>query len=223
MNSAQAGYRFGQFVLLPSEHALFRGPEAVRLTRLDFELLLALVERSGHLVRKDELLQRLWPDTAVEEGNLAKHVSLLRKALGDRDEGGSYIETVPRVGFRFITPVEPFNGANPTPASPPSRARDRRVLVVAIGLLLLVGAGSAALVLSKSAGRAAAPRWQALAILPFTTLDSAGADVDALGVGLADGITHGSAASVSCRCDRPARSASTCQAIAPRRLWSASR
>jgi DNA-binding winged helix-turn-helix (wHTH) protein len=70
-----------------------------------FDLLLVLVENSGHLLEKDELMQRLWPDTFVEEANLPNTISLLRKALaGDGDH--PYIETVPRRGYRFVAAVE---------------------------------------------------------------------------------------------------------------------
>ncbi len=98
-------YRFGPFVLIPSEHTLFRGSERLHLAPRDFELLVILVEHAGHLLRKEDLQQRLWPDTIVEEGNLTKHVSTLRKALGDTDGPGRLIETVSRVGFRFVAPV----------------------------------------------------------------------------------------------------------------------
>ena len=65
------------------------------------ETLLALVERHGHLVTKEELLRIVWPDAFVEENNLAQHISALRRALGDIDGAAPYIETVPRRGYRF--------------------------------------------------------------------------------------------------------------------------
>jgi DNA-binding winged helix-turn-helix (wHTH) protein len=67
-----------------------------------FDLLLALVERHGHLLEKEELLKTVWPDTFVEEANLASNISQLRKALGDGENGHRYIETAPKRGYSFI-------------------------------------------------------------------------------------------------------------------------
>lgn len=78
----------------------------MNLTPKAFDLLVFLVERSGHLCQKDELMQALWPDSFVEEGNLAVTISLLRKALGDERGHQQYIETVSKSGYRFIAPVE---------------------------------------------------------------------------------------------------------------------
>ena len=73
-------YEFGPFRLDAKERLLLRDDEIVPLTPKAFDLLLVLVEKSGHLLKKDELMQRLWPDSFVEEGSLAQNVSLLRKA-----------------------------------------------------------------------------------------------------------------------------------------------
>ena len=67
-----------------------------------FDTLGVLVENAGRLVTKQELLETVWPDTAVEENNLNHNVSVLRKALGEKATGQQYIETVPRVGYRFV-------------------------------------------------------------------------------------------------------------------------
>ena len=71
-----------------------------------FDTLLVLVENAGRLVTKQELLDTVWPETTVEENNLNHNVSVLRKALGERATGQQYIETVPRVGYRFAAAVE---------------------------------------------------------------------------------------------------------------------
>jgi len=68
-------------------------------------LLEVLVRNSGHLVEKDELIKQVWPDSFVEEGNLNRNVSILRKVLGDDSSGRSYIETVPKRGYRFAAVV----------------------------------------------------------------------------------------------------------------------
>src|SRR5215469_1401654 len=95
-------YEFGQFRIDVAERLLLREGEAVPLTPKAFETLLLLVERAGHTVEKEELMRRLWPDTFVEEANLANNISLLRKALGESTNGHEYIKTVPRRGYRFV-------------------------------------------------------------------------------------------------------------------------
>src|SRR5258706_16044034 len=97
-------HEFGLFRLDAKERLLLHDGEIVPLTPKTFDMLLALVENSGHLLEKNELMQRLWPDSFVEEGSLAQNVSLLRKALGESD-GQKFIETVPRRGYRFIASV----------------------------------------------------------------------------------------------------------------------
>src|SRR5215510_12278133 len=99
-------YEFGPFRLDATERLLLRDGEAVPLTPKAFDLLLALVERHGRLLEKEELLKKVWPDTFVEESNLSSNISLLRKALGDGENGQRYIETVPKRGYRFVASVK---------------------------------------------------------------------------------------------------------------------
>jgi TolB-like protein/Flp pilus assembly protein TadD len=98
-------YEFGLFRLDAHDRVLMRGGKSVRLTEKVFNVLLLLVERSGHLVTKEELMERVWPDSVVEENNLTVSMSALRKALGERQEGVQYIETVARRGYRFVADV----------------------------------------------------------------------------------------------------------------------
>lgn len=98
-------YQFGPFSVDTAERVLLRDGHPVALPPKAFDLLLVLVENSGHLLEKDELMQRLWPDTFVEEANLPNNISLLRKALAI-DQDHQYIETVPRRGYRFVADVE---------------------------------------------------------------------------------------------------------------------
>jgi TolB-like protein/DNA-binding winged helix-turn-helix (wHTH) protein/Flp pilus assembly protein TadD len=102
-------YQFGVFRLDADERLLLRDDEIIPLTPKAFDMLLALVENRGHLLKKDELMTRLWPDSYVEEGSLAQNVSLLRKALGET-ESQKFIETVPRRGYRFIAGVKEVAG-----------------------------------------------------------------------------------------------------------------
>lgn len=97
-------YEFGPYRLETNERVLERDGQFVPLTPKAFETLLVLVESGGHILDKEELLRKIWPDTFVEEVSLAKKVSILRKVLGE-DEGHHYIETIPRRGYRFVAAV----------------------------------------------------------------------------------------------------------------------
>jgi pimeloyl-ACP methyl ester carboxylesterase len=98
-------YRFGPFVLNVGERLLLRNTAVVTLRGKVFDTLCLLVENAGRLIRKEELLQAVWPDSTVEENNLSQGISTLRKALAGGARGAAYIETVPRIGFRFVAPV----------------------------------------------------------------------------------------------------------------------
>ncbi len=98
-------YAFGPFHLDASECLLVLDGRPVPLAPKALEALVILVENAGHLVDKDDLMRRLWPGTFVEEGNVAKHVSLLRKVLSEATNGREYIETVPKRGYRFVVEV----------------------------------------------------------------------------------------------------------------------
>jgi TolB-like protein/Flp pilus assembly protein TadD len=103
---AGRAYRFGPFQLDIRERLLSRGAQAIPLRLKVFDTLRVLVENAGRLMTKQELLDAVWPETAVEENNLNHNVSVLRKALGEKATGQQYIETVPRVGYRFVAPVD---------------------------------------------------------------------------------------------------------------------
>src|ERR1041385_952280 len=98
-------YDFGRFRCDPGEQLLLCDGKPVPLAPKSFEILLALVRSNGHLVTKDELMRKVWPDSFVEEANLTVNVSALRKVLGETHEGQQFIETVPKRGYRFIAKV----------------------------------------------------------------------------------------------------------------------
>ena len=108
-------YEFGCFRLDAAEYVLLRDGRVIPMSPKVFETLLVLVENSGHVVDKDELYKRVWQDAFVEETNLTKNISILRKILSDGDEESSFIETVPKRGYRFVVPVRKagfeFNGS----------------------------------------------------------------------------------------------------------------
>jgi DNA-binding winged helix-turn-helix (wHTH) protein len=111
-------YEFGPFRLDAAERLLSRDGEAVPLSPKAFDLLLALVERHGRLLEKEELMKLVWPGTFVEEANLSYTISLIRKALSE--VAGQFIETVPKHGYRFIAEVRRERACGNDPA--PGRA-----------------------------------------------------------------------------------------------------
>src|SRR5580765_4893020 len=98
-------YEFGSFQLDPVERVLLDHGEVVSLTPKAFDLLSTLVRSSGRVVEKEDLMAEIWPDTFVEENNLTVTMSALRKALGEPRSGQSYIQTIPRRGYRFAASV----------------------------------------------------------------------------------------------------------------------
>lgn len=99
-------YLFGDLLLDLREGLLLRNGQPVPLTPKALETLVVLVENSGHVCSKEELMKRVWPDSFVEDNNLSQNISQLRKALGEAgDTASQYIETVPRRGYRFKVPV----------------------------------------------------------------------------------------------------------------------
>ncbi len=96
---------FGEFRLYPGRHLLVKDQEPVAVGSRALEILIALTERPGELVTKDELISRAWPNTIVEESNLRAQIAVLRKALGEDQSAARYIAAVPSRGYRFIAPL----------------------------------------------------------------------------------------------------------------------
>ncbi len=210
-------YSFGPFVLDPSERLLARAGQPVPITPKAFDMLVLLVERRGHLLQKKEIIQAIWPDSFVEEGNLCVTVSLLRKTLGGNHEH-KYIETVSKRGYRFVAEVneviEPAPRLPQTgpPGEPTSRERHDSWLTRWASAILRghrwtesagkVGPGTVGTILllsilgvvifSLSTREAKVHATKALpikslAVLPFQTLGQK-ADDEYLGLGIADAI-----------------------------------
>lgn len=116
-------YEFGPFRLEVAERRLLRAGRPVALRAKVFDTLRVLVENRGRLLTKDELMQAVWPDSVVEENNLNHNISTLRKALGEKATGQAYVETVPRVGYRFVAEVRKVVAALPLPAPMPQPSR----------------------------------------------------------------------------------------------------
>ncbi len=103
-------YLFDGFRVDAGERLLFKDNREVSLTPKVFDTLLVLLENSSHVLTKKELMEQVWPDSFVEENNLAQNISILRKALGEGKEGEPYIQTVPKRGYRFVADVRTTGG-----------------------------------------------------------------------------------------------------------------
>lgn len=137
----QLYYEFGEYRLASGDRLLFRNGEEIRLTPTLFEILQVLLENSGHIVQKEHLLEKVWPDRFVEEGNLTRNICTLRRILQDDPENPRYIETIPRRGYRLISPVtlsEEEAPNSPGHHRPISKS-------VPIKLLLALGVGALAI------------------------------------------------------------------------------
>jgi TolB-like protein/DNA-binding winged helix-turn-helix (wHTH) protein/Tfp pilus assembly protein PilF len=170
-------FEFGRFRLDSAERVLLADGHAVPLTPKAFETLMALLEDSGHILEKDELLNRIWPDTFVEEGTLAQNISTLRKALGETEDGSAYIETIPRRGYRFVGTVREIDlrpGSEqrfpPVPAviAPPARIRPSWITALALVAALLLAVFLARGWIWPATGPAQSRVM--LAVLPFQNL-----------------------------------------------------
>ena len=108
-------FEFGDFALNPQKRIVLRGNEVIPLTPKCFDILLALVEHSGEVLVKEELMEAVWQDTVVEEGNLNRHISTLRKMLGESPNDHRFIVTVPGRGYQFVADVRELFDEPPTP------------------------------------------------------------------------------------------------------------
>lgn len=200
MSQGKRIYEFGRYRVDGDERLVWRDGKPVPLSGKPVDTLLLLLEHSGRLVEKSELLHEVWKDAFVEDGNVAVTISMLRKALQDDGAEHQYIQTVPRRGYRFVAevraivqnererpvaeeavrpPLEPEQasrppGVSPEPAgiAPPRPARSRSVFWIApaVAVFLLVGIGVFLRVRTISAAR---PMLHSVAVLPFRVLSSA--------------------------------------------------
>jgi DNA-binding winged helix-turn-helix (wHTH) protein len=123
-------YEFGDFLLSLNDKQLMRNGVCVPMPPRVFDTLVLLVAAKGQLVDKDYLLQQLWPDTFVEEGALAHNISLLRKALGESAGASTFIQTVPKRGYRFLAPIRSASRPAPIVADAPGVAMGDPVVSV---------------------------------------------------------------------------------------------
>jgi DNA-binding winged helix-turn-helix (wHTH) protein len=124
----QVFYEFSGFQLDPKQRILLRNGQPVTLAPKGMDTLLLLVKNSGRILEKDELMKALWPESFVEESNLAQNIFVLRKVLGDDHKGNCFIQTIPRRGYRFVASVKQLKihdfPGNPHGSLPSSRSTD---------------------------------------------------------------------------------------------------
>ena len=184
-------YEFGNFELDTLEHRLLHEGKPVQLTPKAFETLAILVDRRGHVLSKDELMQLVWPDSFVEESGLTRNISVLRKTLGRQKGGEEFIETIPKIGYRFTADVNCRS-----PRSQDDSRRPGRPVSSVVPYRLLVGALLVGIVIlavtvyrrpNAEIKSSPAPTTRTLAVLPFRPLDANSSDPN-LEIGLADAL-----------------------------------
>src|SRR5580704_19709506 len=117
---SEAPRRIGDWYANPASGQLSRNAEVVRLEARTMRLLLCLAERAGELVSIEELLKEVWPGVIVTSDSVYQAVASLRRVLGDDPKHPRYIATVPRLGYRMLAPVSPWNEPRNEPATPAS-------------------------------------------------------------------------------------------------------
>lgn len=178
-SGASLVYEFGEFQLDAAEGVLRQGGHEVPLSPTLLGILVALVENSGRIVTKEYLIERVWPDRIVEEGNLARNVSYLRKALGSGAQALPYIQTIQRRGYRFTAAVRIIQRRRDPPPElcetgfEPAQAARRTSIRLTRRVVLGVAGSLAALTAAQRIFRtsiratAVSPGMQSLVVLPF--------------------------------------------------------
>ena len=162
--------RIGDWFVNPLSGEIARGEERVRLEARTMRLLLCLAATPGEVVSIDALLDQVWSGVVVTPDSVYQAVAALRRLLGDDAKQPAYIVTVPRLGYRLVAPVESLADV---PAAPrPARASSRTYVLLALGILLVVGSLTYYLVAERNAAShaAAAASPKAIAVLPFLDL-----------------------------------------------------
>jgi DNA-binding winged helix-turn-helix (wHTH) protein/TolB-like protein len=165
---------FGPFTLDRAQARLSRDGSPISLPPKVFDLLCYLVLNAGRLIEKEELLKALWPDTFVEEANLTVGIATLRKALGTQPDGGAWIETVPKRGYRFAGQI-----SLPEVAVPP-RNRPNLLAICSLGLVIVAVLIYVFARRDKPETRSA----QSIGVLPFIAISGE----PSLGMGMADAL-----------------------------------
>lgn len=211
---AKQFYEFDTFRVDKAERQLLRHGQVVPLTPKVFDTLLVLIENSGHILTKDEVMNQVWADIVVEEANLTKNISTLRKALGEDPDHRQFIETIPWRGYRFVADVHEISDQGTdlvveqhtsttilieqTPdavkqasdTSEENGRSKRKIVGTVLAACAAIGIAAAAIIIySTGSGKTtpALPPAKTMAVLPFRMLDPEAGD-QYLGLGIADSI-----------------------------------
>src|SRR5262249_40334071 len=187
-------FEFDLFRLDPVERLLYRDGELVPLTAKVFDILQVFVQNSGRTLEKEEIMRQVWPDQFVEEGNLTRNISTLRKALGESRDDHRYIVTIPGRGYRFVADVRETQVDDTRPSGVEGDRSDvrhptRRAAIwllaafVTLAALTVAGLYARRSVRSNATGNAIAV--SSIAALPFKPL-GAESDDEYFGLGMAD-------------------------------------
>jgi TolB-like protein/DNA-binding winged helix-turn-helix (wHTH) protein len=161
--------RVGDWFVNPLSGEIARGEERVRLEARTMRLLLCLAQTPGEVVSIDSLLNQVWSGVVVTPDSVYQAVAALRRLLGDDAKQPAYIVTVPRLGYRLVAPVESLADAPAVPR--PARASSRMYVVLALGILIVVGSLTYYLIAGRNtASQDAAAGPKAIAVLPFLDL-----------------------------------------------------
>lgn len=199
-NGDQGVYGFDDFLIDPVKRLVFQANGTIPLMPKAFDTLLYLVENSGRVVGKDELLREIWTDTIVEENNLTQNISILRKALGEKPGEHRFIATVPGRGYKFVADVQKLHGIesndpvteeksdinNQADFRGADNTRPSRFWFITLALISLIGLGAWGIYFW---GDTVSPRAEirSIAVLPFKPLTSEGRN-EAMELGMADSL-----------------------------------
>jgi DNA-binding winged helix-turn-helix (wHTH) protein/TolB-like protein/Tfp pilus assembly protein PilF len=199
-------YEFGDFRIDAAKRLLLKGDEAVPLMPKAFDTLLYLVEHSGKVIERDELMTAIWADTIVEENNLTQNISSLRRVLGEKHGQNQFIATVPGHGYKFVADVRQVNEthqsaapehavvttpeAKDQPASVSARTKERsyanRFWLIALVIFVVLGFSAFGVYRwRENKQRVTEAPIKTLAVLPFKPLLAEKRD-EALELGMAD-------------------------------------
>ncbi len=204
MNQAQTHiYEFGEFRVDASKRLLIKGEnEQIPLTPKVFDTLLYLVEHSGKIIEKDELMSAVWTDTIVEENNLSQNISILRRILGEKRGEHRFIATIPGIGFKFVAEVTqieekkseifeiqdselPITNQSGENKIPKTKAQKPKYLIFAAVILLLAVSAAVYFWRRETVKNAEVLPIKTIAVLPFKPLVAEQRD-EALEIGMTD-------------------------------------
>ncbi len=202
MNGEESqSYSFAEFTLDPRRRGLFRADAQIPLNAKAFDLLLFLAQNSGRVITKEEILNSVWKDQFVEEGNLTVQVSAIRKALGDQSSSPRFLTTIPGKGYQFVCDVIPVNDSDPASKmradddpgrpdnNPGSSARSyaakHGVAISALVLVVMLAVGIAAFRYVTNVDELPL---RSIAVLPFEDQTEGGSSEAYLADGLAESV-----------------------------------